>query len=182
MGPILYPRSRWRTAQGILFGLLAFFCLSKFLQAQLATLIPFALFGVLAVERCLGYIPGGAFLKLDQQGFSACYWFRKTRYQWSDIAEFKVITYRYLGIIPLRRMVGFRFTESSGKRHLALRIIGAIARFDRSLPDTYGLKAKQLALLLDRWRLAHNTGSNLATGSGPMPNWPYPLHDYHVQR
>jgi hypothetical protein len=153
MEKILYPGSKWRIAQCALYGLLSFFFLTKFFRGGAPTLLPCVFFLVLAIERGLGYIPRGAFLKLDQQGFTTCYWFRETSYRWCDIAEFRVITYRYLGIIPYRRLVGFRYTESSGKRHLALRIVGAIARFDRALPDTYGMKATELAPLLERWRL-----------------------------
>ncbi len=145
--------SNWRIAQTAFWSLLSLFFLSKSFQTGAGNLLPGIVFLFLAVERCLAYIPGGAFLKLNQEGFTACYWFKETSYRWSDIAEFKVITYRYMGIIPVRRIVGFRYTENSGKRHLALRIVGAIARFDRALPDTYGMKAKELALLLDRWRL-----------------------------
>jgi hypothetical protein len=157
MEKIVYLRSKWRIAQSALCGLLSFYFLTKSFRTGSANPLPWLVFLFLAVERCLGFIPGGAFLKLDREGFTVCYWFRETRYRWCDIAEFRVITYRYMGIIPIRRRVGFRYTESSGKRHLALRIAGAIARFDRALPDTYGMKAKELALLLDRWRLGSVT-------------------------
>jgi hypothetical protein len=59
---------------------------------------------------------------------------------------------RYLGIIPVRRSVSFRFSESYGKRNIVLRIAGAIARFDRQLPDNYGMKAKELLVLLESCR------------------------------
>lgn len=154
MEKIVNAGSRWRIAQSALYGLLSLYFLTRTFRIGLESWLPCLIFLFLATERCLAYIPGGAFLKLDQQGFTACYWFKETSYRWSDIAEFRVITYRYLGIIPFRRVVGFRYTDSSGKRHLALRIVGAIARFDRALPDTYGMKAKELALLLERWRLS----------------------------
>jgi len=153
MEKTLYAGSKWRMAQSAVYGLVSFYFLMKSVRTGYANPLPCLVFLFLAVDRGLGFIPGGAFLKLDTEGFTTCYWFRETSYRWRDIAEFRVITYRYLGIIPVRRQVGFRFTESSGKRNLALRIAGAIARFDRALPDTYGMKAKELAFLLDRWRL-----------------------------
>jgi hypothetical protein len=153
MEKILYPGSNWRIAQAILYGTLSAHFLTKSLRTGSANPLLCLAFLFVAVDRSLGYIPGAAFLKLDQQGFTVCYWFRKTSYRWCDIADFRVITRRYWGIIPFRRFVGFRYTESSGKRHLALRVASAIARFDRALPDTYGMKAKELALLLDQWRL-----------------------------
>jgi hypothetical protein len=163
MEKIMYAGSSWRIAQSALYGLLSLYFLAKSFRIGSASWLPCLIFLFLAVERCLGYIPGGAFLKLDRQGFTVCYWFKETSYRWSDIAEFKVITYRYMGIIPYRRLVGFRYTESSGKRHLVLRIAGAFARFDRALPDTYGMKAKELALLLERWRLGAVTPDQTPT-------------------
>jgi hypothetical protein len=153
MEKIVYPGSNWRIAQAILYGMLSAYFLMKSLRTGSANPLPCLVFLFVAVDRCLGYIPGAAFLKLDQQGFTVCYWFKKTSYRWCDIADFRVITRRCMGIIPFRRFVGLRYKDSSGKRHLALRIAGAIAHFDRALPDTYGMKAKELALLLDRWRL-----------------------------
>lgn len=163
MEKIVYPASNWRIAQCALYSLLSFYFLTRSFRTGSANPLPCVVFLFLAVERCLVYIPGAAFLKLDQSGFTVCYWFRETHYRWCDIAEFRVITYRYMGIIPFRRMVGFRYSESSGKRHLALRIVGAIARFDRALPATYGMKARELALLLDRWRLGSVTRDQSAT-------------------
>jgi hypothetical protein len=152
MEKIVYPGSNWRIAQSILCGVLSVYFLTKSFGTSSASPLPCLVFLFVAVDRSLGCIPGAAFLKLDQQGFTVCHWFKKTSYRWCDIADFRVISRRYMGIIPFRRFVGFRYTESSGKRHLALRIAGAIARFDQALPDTYGMKAKELALLLDRWR------------------------------
>jgi hypothetical protein len=157
MEKIVYPSSNWRIAQSILCGMLSAYFLTKSFRIGSANPLPGLVLLFVTVDRCLGFIPSAAFLKLDQQGFTVCYWFKETSYRWCDIAEFRVISYRYLGIIPFRRVVGFRYTESSGRRHLALRIAGAIARFDRALPDTYGMKAKELALLLDRWRLGSVT-------------------------
>jgi hypothetical protein len=163
MEKILYAGSNWRIAQSAFYSLLSLFFLAKSFRTGSASWLPCLVFLFLAVERCLGFIPGGASLKLDQQGFTSRYWFKETRYKWSDIAEFRVITYRYLAIIPYRRMVTFRYSESSGKRNLALRIVGAIARFDAALPDTFGMKAKELALLMDQWRLANVTADQPPT-------------------
>jgi hypothetical protein len=151
---IVYTGWSWRIAQAALFGLLSLNLLAHSFRTGSGSL-PGLVFLFLTVERCLVYIPGGAFLKLDQAGFTVCYWFKETRYRWGDIAAFKVITHRYMGIIPYRRRIGLQYTESSGKRNLVVRIAGALARFDQALPDTYGLKAKELAQLLDRWRLAN---------------------------
>jgi len=107
----------------------------------------------MGVAMCaLTLAPGAASLKLDSQGFTVRYWFKEETYRWTDVKEFNLITLRYVGIIPVRRSVGFRFSESYGKRNIVLRIAGAIARFDRQLPDNYGMKAKELLVLLEGCR------------------------------
>ena len=97
-------------------------------------------------------VPGAAWLKLDSQGFTVRYWFKENTYRWTDIKEFKLITHRYMGFIPVRRSVGFTFSERYGKRNVISRIAGAIAQFDRNLPDNYGKKAKDLLALLESCR------------------------------
>jgi hypothetical protein len=152
---IVYAGWSWRIAGAALYVLLSLNFLAHSFRRGSGTWLPCLFFLLLAVERFLPYVPGGAFLKLDQAGFTVCYWFKETRYRWCDIAAFKVITHRYWGIIPYRRRVGLQYTENSGKRTFLVRIAGALTRFDRALPDTYGMKAKELAQLLDRWRLGN---------------------------
>ena len=96
-------------------------------------------------------IPGAAWLKLDSQGFTVRYWFREDAYRWIDVKEFKLITYSYM-FIPIRRSVGFTFSESYPKRNVIARIAGAIASFDRNLPNNYGMKAHDLLALLESSR------------------------------
>jgi hypothetical protein len=104
------------------------------------------------IMSSVSLVPGAAWLKLDSQGFRVRYWFKDNTYRWTDIKEFKLITYRYMGFIPVRRSVGFTFSESYPKRNVVSRIAGAIASFDRNLPDNYGMKAKDLLVLLESCR------------------------------
>ena len=107
----------------------------------------------MGVMMCaLSLVPGAASLKLDSQGFTVRYWFKEGTFRWTDVKEFNLITLRYMGIIPVRRSVGFRFSESYGKRNIVSRIAGAIAQFDRNLPDNYGMKAKELLVLVESCR------------------------------
>ncbi|MBN9662652.1 MAG: hypothetical protein J0H49_30920 [Acidobacteria bacterium] len=99
-------------------------------------------------------LPSAAWLKLDAQGFTYRIAFREHRYNWADIRSFGVLTRRYLGIIPVSRIVCFTFTEEHKKtKSLLLRMATAIARFDGQLPDNYGMKARDLAALMENWRL-----------------------------
>ena len=107
-------------------------------------------FGV--VMSSVSLWPNAAWLKLDSQGFTVRYWYKENTYRWIDVKEFKLITYRYMGFIPVRRSVGFTFSESYPKRNVILRLAGAIASFDRNLPDNYGMKAQDLLVLLESCR------------------------------
>ena len=98
------------------------------------------------------FIPGATSLKLSSHGFIVRTWFREESFRWTDVKEFRLITYRYLGFIPIRRSVGFRFSETY-KRNVLRRIAGAIVSFDRILPDNFGMKAQQLVGLLESTRL-----------------------------
>jgi hypothetical protein len=97
-------------------------------------------------------IPGAMSLKLSPQGFTIRNWFKEETFRWTDVKEFRLITYRYLGFIPIRRQVGFKFSDTY-KRNVLRRIAGALVSFDRILPDNFGMKAKQLAALLETARL-----------------------------
>jgi hypothetical protein len=96
-------------------------------------------------------VPGAAWLKLDSQGFTVRYWFQDNTYRWTDIKEFKLLTQRYM-FIPIRRSVVFKFSKTYPKRNIVARIAGAIASFDRNLPDNYGMKAQDLLVLLESCR------------------------------
>jgi hypothetical protein len=62
-----------------------------------------------------------------------------------------VVTQRALGFIPISRMVGWRYTKDA-KRPAILKVTGAILHYDALLPDSYGMKAQELAALMEAWR------------------------------
>ncbi|QOY90058.1 hypothetical protein [Paludibaculum fermentans] len=110
--------------------------------------------GIGAVISFTSLLPSAAWLKLDTQGFTYRIAFRTHQYNWADIQSFAVLTRRYLGIIPISRSVCFTFTAEHKKtKSLLLRMATVIARFDGQLPDNYGMKARDLAALMEIWRL-----------------------------
>jgi hypothetical protein len=111
-------------------------------------------------------LPGAAWLDIDSQGFTVRYWFKEERFRWTDIKAFKVMTQR-LFFIPVMRSVGFTFSETYPKRNVVLRIAGAIAAFDRRLADNYGMKARELAGLLELCR-REAVGQNPIGLAGPQ--------------
>jgi hypothetical protein len=99
-------------------------------------------------------LPGSSCLLLNESGFTVRMWFRDSTYRWCDIETFGIITWRQWGIIPVRRSVSFRYSANRRKHvNVGLKIANAIAGFDGSLPDNYGMKAKDLAAVMDQWRL-----------------------------
>jgi hypothetical protein len=104
------------------------------------------------VRHWCHHVPNTSWLKLGPQGFTVRYWFKEDTYRWTDVKEFKLITLRYMGLIPVSRSVGFTFSENYPKRNIVLRIAGALAAFDRKLPNNYGMKAQDLLILLESCR------------------------------
>jgi hypothetical protein len=144
----LYP-NRWRWALIGLFYLILLPTLARAGGSSLAL----AGMAVFAVYGGIMLLPGSTSLKLDVEGFTSRMAFRDQRYEWNQIAAFKVITTRYMGFIPVRRRVGFDFAESYKKKGLARKFLHAFVPYDRLLPDNYGMKAKDLAVLLETWRV-----------------------------
>lgn len=116
-------------------------------------------------------LPSAAWLKLDAHGFTYRIAFREHRHNWAEIRSFGVLTRRYLGIIPVSRIVCFTFTDEHKKtKNLLLRIATTIARFDGQLPDNYGMKARDLAALLEHCRLqaeSHAAAADLSRFRSP---------------
>ena len=90
--------------------------------------------------------PRASYLTVSPDGFEFSSLFRKTRYRWSDLAAFGTYTLR-----PGGTFVGFDYSPSwpiSPKLRAAAK---AMAGFEGGLPDTYGMKAEELALLLNSY-------------------------------
>jgi len=114
------------------------------------------------------FLPNAAWLKLDPQGFTYRITYRTHRHNWNDISSFGILTRRYLGFIPVSRSVCFNFTaDHKRSKGLGFRMATAIARFDGQLPESYGMKARDLASLLESWRqqAASNTACSVSANS-----------------
>ena len=97
------------------------------------------------------FLPGATWLTLDDQGFTYCSLFRQHRTRWVDVGSILVVTQCYLGFIPVNRMVGWTYAKSY-KRSVLLKASSALAGFDALLPNTYGMKARDLAAFMEAWR------------------------------
>jgi hypothetical protein len=106
-----------------------------------------AFFGLGALVAVVHLFPGSSYLELEQSGFTVCNLFRKTRYRWIDVAEFRpVFTDQPKPLVGLRLVPGFPM--STAFRKFATQLTGV----EGALPGTYGLSATELAALLDKVR------------------------------
>ena len=95
----------------------------------------------------LQFHPRAAFLRLDEEEFIFCSLFRAHRVRWADVAMFGVTT------VGANRMVAWNFVLGYPRTGYARGLSQAISGYEAALPDTYGLKAAELAVLLNTLRL-----------------------------
>ena len=83
-------------------------------------------------------------LELDQEGFTIMHWGKNTRRTWRECSEFSVLHMRG------GPFVGFSSETDAGKAAagLARSLVGETGM----LPDRYGVSAKALAELMNRFR------------------------------
>jgi hypothetical protein len=77
---------------------------------------------------------------------------RRFRYAWTDVAEFGVMLAQVIGAAGTTRQVGIRM--KTGSTLVRLMVSGPDKRFDKALPDTYGLSVDELIALIEEWRAA----------------------------
>jgi hypothetical protein len=103
-----------------------------------------AFFGLCAVVFVIQLLPNSSYLLLASEGFTFCGMFRKHFFQWSDIHAFSVFSFSHSG-----NMVGWKFSSQyqpqPGMRRLNKNFFGVEA----GLPITYGMKAEELAELMN---------------------------------
>ena len=102
-----------------------------------------AIFGLGFVVSIIQLIPGSASLTLDRDGFTTSSLFKKSTIRWHDIARFGVARIRRRKMVTLHYDRGYVGQETS--RSIARQLTGA----EGALPDTYGLKAEDLADLMN---------------------------------
>ena len=77
-------------------------------RSNLGMMMFFCVIGI--VFTLISSRPNASALKLDSHGFTVRFWFKENTYRWIDVKAFKIITTRYMGVIPLSRSVGFSFS------------------------------------------------------------------------
>ncbi len=104
-----------------------------------------AFFGIGTMLVGAQLIPGVVYLELTTQGFAFHQLFKTWRYQWKDVGGFAPIW-------TWQPMVAFRFQPTYRASRLLRRFARPPSGYDASLPGTYGMRAEDLAKLMNRWR------------------------------
>ena len=104
------------------------------------------LFGLGVPVFVLQLHPRAAYLLLNEEGFTYCSLFRAQAVLWVDVEGFGVIA------INAFRMVAWNFVPGHPSTGRARMLSQAVSGYEAALPDTYGLKPKELANLLNALR------------------------------
>jgi hypothetical protein len=122
-----------------------------------------AFFGFGAIVFAVLLLPGAAWLRLEPAGFTVCHLFRKHFTPWSDVSGFGV------AVAGRNELVGYdsRSAAESSPRRAALST--SLSGYNSALPDTYGPRAAELAVLLNEalWRAHRATGPECAAAEDP---------------
>jgi len=105
-------------------------------------------FGFGSLIFIVNMLPQASYLKLDGVGFETSSLFRKHKYNWDDISHFGV------GKISNNTMVMFNFSSSYQKARNARKIASMISGAEGALHDNFGMKAEELAQLMNEYKRA----------------------------
>lgn len=87
--------------------------------------------GLASLVSAIQLLPNSAYVRLTTEGLTVRHLFRMRRVSWSDVEW----------CFPTKRGVQIRYVAHRGGRTMA------------TLPDTYGMPPRELAALLNRWRV-----------------------------
>jgi hypothetical protein len=152
---VLRPKKRKEALLVVLCLVLAFISALAGASGSFIGWLGFAFFALAAVVIAVNLVPGASYLRLEPSGFLVCSLFRADRlWGWDEVTGFRVYD-----LPGGTRQVGFDFAP--GAEPAGSRLASRLAGVQGALPNTYGLKAEELADLMNRWREEH------ASGRGP---------------
>ncbi len=132
----------------VLLGCLAFVAIGLFVipsdEDQMMRWLTVGFFGIGALASIPGLLGIGG-LDLDRDGFTISTLCRKSRRTWRECSEFPIIKLRRGG-----KFVGFSSETDSSK--MAAGLARSLVGETGMLPDKYGMKPKDLADLMNRFR------------------------------
>ncbi len=117
------------------------------LLMKIVGLVIVMFFGAAFVMFSSVLIPRGAYLKLDDAGFTICSIFTPRAFRWNEVYPFEV-SQQSKG----RKLVVFDYTSAyRGPRRARMPAVKSEG-FDAFLPDSYGRSPEELAALMNEWR------------------------------
>ena len=124
----------------LLFVAAGFWMLS---DSPVTSYLSIVFFGLCTLVFGISLLPNSSYLRLAREGFTVCSMFRSRFIDWRHVGEFGVTR------IGLKNMVGWNPSHSPSNLGKANK---AMCGYASALPDTYGMKAEDLADLLNRLR------------------------------
>lgn len=104
-------------------------------------------FGLGAIVFVIQLIPNSSYLKLTIEGFEVKNLFRTTFTKWSEVELFTV------GRVRRSLMVLYNYSIEHNKYNTAKKMVRSLAGNEAALPNNYGMKAIELAKLMNEWKL-----------------------------
>ena len=105
------------------------------------------LFGLCTIVFTIQLFPNTSHLKLTEEEFEVKSIFKSHFTKWSAIESFGV------GYMGNNKAVIFNYSENHTKQKLGKQIASAMTGAEGGLPNTYGMKAKELAELMNEWKV-----------------------------
>ena len=103
-------------------------------------------FGLGIIVAIVQLLPNASYLLLTEDGFESRSLYRSWFLRWNEVAYFSTVT------IGHNRMVSMGFSDLYGTAKTTRRFARFISGAEGALPDPYGMKADQLADLLNEWK------------------------------
>ena len=103
-------------------------------------------FGLGLPVAVLQFHPKACYLRLEREGFTFCGLFRTLTVRWAEVREFGVMD------VFGNAMVGWNFTPEYARSGRARVVAKAMTGYEAALPETYGMRAEELAGLMEGLR------------------------------
>lgn len=128
----------------LLFVYLGFYIMEK---NNITAWFSIVFFGLCAIVFIIQLLPNASYLKLNNQGFEIKSLFKSNFTKWSDVEKFRS------GYAGGRKMVMFNYTQTHKKYKLGKKMSKFVSGNEAGLPDSYGMKVKDLVDLMNDWKL-----------------------------
>lgn len=114
-------------------------------------------FGIGSTIFAVNMLPQASYLNLDEKGFEMSSLFKKSRYEWDEINHFSH------GSFNGNKMVTFYFAKEFQRAKKLRKLASIMGGAEGALHDTFGLKAEELAELMNAYKAESKRVKNKST-------------------